>query len=121
IVASQSEEVDHVICRIENSPKRDQIAILYPGLLPAPGTPEAEHESTLGAAKRLEQFRDLVTWWQFPSAPLNPWDQPTFTHGNRIKRYDGHLDQIQAVIEALEADERTSRGIVVLLNPPADR
>jgi 3',5'-cyclic AMP phosphodiesterase CpdA len=120
-VGGQVGEVEHVVCRIEHSPKMDQLASLYPGLPPAPGTPEAEEEPAAAAQKRLEQFRDLVTWWQFPSAPLSPWDQPAFTHGSRIRRYNGHLDQVQAAIEALAADPTTSRGILVLLNPPADR
>jgi hypothetical protein len=120
-VGAQVGEVEHVLCRIEHSPKLEHLASLYPGLSPAPGTPEAEDESAVAAQKRLEQFRDLVTWWQFPSAPLSPWDQPAFTHGSRIRRYDGYLDQVQAAIESLAADPSTSRGILVLLSPPADR
>ncbi len=120
-ISARVGEVDHVICRIEHSPQLNQIAPLYPGVPPPPGTPEAEDKPDKRAGKRLEQFRDLVTWWQFPSVPLSPWDQPAFTHGSRIRKYNGHHDQIQAVIESLEADPKTSRAIVVLLNPPADR
>lgn len=120
-VGARVGELDHVVCRIEHSPDLDEIAPLYPGVPPAPGSPEAEGEPAVAAAKRLEQFQDIVEWWQLPSAPLSPWDQPAFTHGSRIKRYDGYLDQIQEVIGSLEADQRTSRGIIVLLNPPADR
>jgi 3',5'-cyclic AMP phosphodiesterase CpdA len=118
---SGKSEVDHVVCRVEHSPKLEKIAPLYPGVPPAPGTPEAENEPALAADKRLEQFRDLVTWWQFPTAPSSPLDQPAFTHGSRIRRYNGHLDQVAAAIEALVADRTTSRGIIILLNPPADR
>jgi 3',5'-cyclic AMP phosphodiesterase CpdA len=114
-------EIDHVVCRIKRSPKLEQIAPLYPGLRPVPGTPDAEDEPAIAAVKRLEQFRDVVTWWQFPSAPSSPLDQPAFTHGSRIRRYNGHLDQVQAVIEALAGDYTTSRGIIILLNPPADK
>jgi 3',5'-cyclic AMP phosphodiesterase CpdA len=120
-VGARPGELDHVVCRIEHSPDLNEIAPLYPGVPPAPGSPEAEGEPAVAEAKRLEQFHDIVEWWQLPSAPLSPWDQPAFTHGSRIKRYDGHLDQIQEVIGSLEANERTSRGIIVLLNPPADR
>jgi 3',5'-cyclic AMP phosphodiesterase CpdA len=120
-VCAQVGEVDHVVCRIEHSPELNEIAPLYPFIPAAPGSPEAEGEAEVASAKRLEQFQDLVDWWQLPSAPLSAWDQPAFTHGSRIKRYDGYLDQIRGVIESLEADQRTSRGVVVLLNPPADR
>ncbi len=120
-VAGAPGEVDHVICRVEQSPELTDIAPLYPGLQPAPGTPDAEDEPAVAAERRLGQFCDLVRWWQFPSVPLNPWDQPSFTHGSRIRTYNGHLDQIEQVIDALAADPTTSRGIVLLLNPPADR
>jgi hypothetical protein len=120
-VSGKMGEVDHVVCRVEHSPRLEEIAPLYPGVPPAPGTPEAEDEPAVAAHKRLEQFRDLVTWWQFPTAPSSPLDQPAFTHGSRIRRYNGHLDQVAAAIEALVADRTTSRGIIILLNPPADR
>jgi hypothetical protein len=72
-------------------------------------------------AERLMEFRELVQWWQFPSVPLGPLDQQFFTHGGRIRTYNGYLDQIQQVVGALRLDPTTSRGIVLLLNPPADR
>src|SRR5262249_23710338 len=68
-----------------------------------------------------EQFRDLVKWWQFPTAPLSPWDQPAFTHGSRIQRFNGHLNQLEEVIKSLAEDHTTTRGIVVLLSPEADK
>jgi hypothetical protein len=63
----------------------------------------------------------LVKWWQFPNAPLSPWEQPGFTHGNRIQRFNGHLNQLEEAIKALAQDHGTTRGIVVLLSPEADK
>ena len=114
-VANQGPEAEHVLCRVADSPQIDQIAALYPGLVQVQGSPE------LAAETRLEQFQNIVQWWQYTSAPRGPLDHPAFTHGDRIRRYEGHLDQIAGVVEALASDATTSRGIVVLLNPPADK
>jgi hypothetical protein len=108
-VGEKAGEVEHVICRVNRSPDVGEIATIYPRL-PA-------HS----AADRLKEFDDLVKWWQFPSAPLTPRDQPAFTHGSRIRQFNGYLDQIQQVIESLQVEPATSRSMVVLLNPPADR
>ena len=62
-----------------------------------------------------------MNWWQFPNAPLSPWEQPGFTHGNRIQRFNGHLNQLEEAIKALAQDHGTTRGIVVLLSPEADK
>jgi len=115
-LANRSGEADHVVCRIEHSPELEDIARLYPGFSQAAGQKESE-----AARQQLEQFRDLVTWWQFPNAPLSPWDQPGFTHGNRIQRFNGHLNQLEEAIKALAQDHGTTRGIVVLLSPEADK
>ena len=111
-------ETEHVVCRIEQSPRIEDIAPLYPGLN---STDDTLSDPTAIAAKRLEEFREVVTWWQFPVGPLTPLEQPAFTHGSRIQRYQGHLDQIEAVIESLLGDRDTSRGIAVLLSPEADQ
>jgi 3',5'-cyclic AMP phosphodiesterase CpdA len=120
-VENRGPEAEHVLCRVGSSPQLDQIAPLYPVVFPTTGPMDGETEPGIAAAKHLEQFTDIVHWWQYPSLPQGPFDQPTFTHGSRIKRYEGHLDQIATVVSALSTDPKTSRGIVVLLNPPADR
>jgi 3',5'-cyclic AMP phosphodiesterase CpdA len=120
-VSAQNGSVEHVLCRIEHSPEIDDIAPLYPALQPTPGRPESGEGPTVTVTEQLEQFREVVNWWQFPSAPLGPLDEPAFTHGSRIKKYNGHLDQIQEVIKCLEGDQNTTRGIVVLLSPDADK
>ena len=115
-LANRSGEADHVVCRIERSPELEDIAKLYPGF-----SKVAEQKESEIAKYQLEQFRDLVNWWQFPNAPLSPWEQPGFTHGNRIQRFNGHLNQLEEAIKALAQDHWTTRGIVVLLSPEADK
>lgn len=111
-------ETEHVVCRIEESPRIEDIAPLYPGLN---STDDTSNDLTANTANRLQEFQEVVRWWQFPVGPLTPLEQPAFTHGSRIKRYQGHLDQIEAVIKSLLGDRETSRGIVVLLSPEADQ
>jgi hypothetical protein len=108
-VSEKADELDHVICSVRRSPQIGEIALIYPKL------------PTWDEADRLKEFNDLVRWWQLPSVPLTPIDQPGFTHGSRIRAFNGHLDQIQQVIESLQSDPATSRTMVVLLNPPADQ
>jgi 3',5'-cyclic AMP phosphodiesterase CpdA len=117
----QARGIDHVVCRIQNPPKIEEIATLYPGFRALRATVGAD-DSLVSATTTAEEFRELVTWWQYPVAPITPFDQPaTFTHGSRIKRYNGHLDQIESVIESLKGEPDTSRGIIVLLSPEADK
>jgi len=118
-VSDQGRESDHVVCCVGRSPEIGQLASLYPGLVNLPGIGESQGE--LVAAKRLEHFQNIVQWWQYASMPRGPLDHPAFTHGDRIRRYQGYLDQITGVVAALAADFSTSRGIVALLNPPADK
>ena len=118
-VANDGRETEHVLCHIGASPNVARLAALYPGLVQVPGI--AEDQEEIATAKRLEQFEDIVQWWQYTSIPRGPLDHPAFTHGDRIRRYEGHLDQIASIIDALAGDAKTSRGIAVLLNPPADR
>lgn len=97
-----------VVCRIGKAPSDDEISALYPGF------PETR------ADEKLRRFRELVGWWQHP-ALVSAEDQPAFTHGTRILRYDGHLDQLAEVASVLRTDMGSSRGMVVLLSPSADR
>lgn len=62
-------------------------------------------------------FDATIQWWQ--SSERN--EGKPFTHGQFIRDWPGQrrtTDQIQAVIDALEADSSTSRGVITLLNPP---
>lgn len=111
---------ERVLCRIGTSPNDDDISLLYPGFATVnDGVMEEDDEGQQRPEERRRLFRELVEWWQQP-ALVSTQDQPAFTHGTRILRYDGHLDQLEEVAEALRSDPGTSRGIVVLLNPSAD-
>jgi 3',5'-cyclic AMP phosphodiesterase CpdA len=62
-------------------------------------------------------FEEIVDWWQDPDPVLAPG---RFNHGSRIFRGFGELDQIESVVEALEADPTTTRGVVILIDPSTD-
>lgn len=96
----------NVTCRIGTSPTDLEISALYPGF-------------SLPPEEQLRRFCEVVEWWQHP-ALVGAADQPAFTHGARIQRYNGHLDQLAKVAAVLRTDSGSSRGVVVLLSPSAD-
>jgi 3',5'-cyclic AMP phosphodiesterase CpdA len=109
----------NVVSRIERTPKDEEVSDLYPGFRVLQGPLETPNGET-GPEERLRRFRELVRWWQHP-ALVSPVDEPAFTHGTRILRYDGHLDQLAEVAAVLRSDIGSTRGMVVLLNPSADK
>ena len=66
-VTNQGRETEHVLCHIGSSPDVKQLAALYPGLVQVPGI--AEDQGEIATAKRLEQFANIVQWWQYTSIP----------------------------------------------------
>ena len=119
-VEATTAEIENVMCRLACSPDMSQIARLY---LCRPNSRLSDTPAGAGDMEpaRLSEFRELAKWWQIPSAPRSPLEQQFFTHGSRIRTYDGYFDQVEHVVEAFRVDPKTSRGIVVLLNPPSDR
>lgn len=109
----------NVICRIERTPNDEEVSLLYPGFR-VPSGPLERAKGETGLEEQLRRFRELVRWWQHP-ALVSPLDEPAFTHGTRILRYDGHLDQLAEVAAVLRSDAGSTRGMVVLLNPSADK
>jgi hypothetical protein len=115
-------ELHNVLCRIAESPTDDEMAILYPAFRPR--APE-EHfgddgEDDSAPEAQLEHFKELVRWWQ-DAQFVSAGDEPAFTHGSRILRYEGHLDQLAAVVKAIMSKPDTSRAVMVLLQPTVDR
>lgn len=115
-------ELENVICRMEESPTDEAIAALYPGFINAPDEARSHYDGDeqFGVSTQLAEFQQLVRWWQRVEL-IGGVDEPPFTHGNRILRYDGHLDQLANVVDALRRKPRTSRAVIVLLHPGADR
>jgi hypothetical protein len=119
-----SGEVENVLCHIDVSPESAELSALYGGFeqnAPIEYAPEElEYERELGSVKRLERFLEVVDFWQRPeiagSAP-----QHTFTHGTRILRYNGYMDQLHEIADALRKDPSTTRAVLVLLQPGADQ
>ncbi len=64
-----------------------------------------------------EWFEEIVDWWQDPEPVLAPG---RFNHGSRVFRGFGEVDQLESVVEALEADPTTTRGVVLLIDPSTD-
>ncbi|WP_331021220.1 hypothetical protein [Longimicrobium sp.] len=117
-------DVENVLCQIRVSPEQSELSSLYRGfevgdapIELALGDDENDHE--LGAAKRLERFREVVDFWQ-RSEPTGGAAPQAFTHGTRILRYNGYMDQLHEIADALRKDPSTTRAVLVLLQPGAD-
>lgn len=115
-------ELENVVCHLQESPSDDALAVLYPGFrAQPPDDPTVDDgESEISPEAQLAHFRELVRWWQDPQL-VGVGDEPAFTHGSRILRYDGYLDQLVSVVDAIIANTSTSRAVMVLLQPSADR
>lgn len=70
-------------------------------------------------AKLNTWFTDIASWWQRELSEL-PQDI-YFTHGMRIRRYDGVLDQLEHAVEVLkDRDPANGRAVVTLIDPELD-
>jgi len=64
-------------------------------------------------------FADIASWWQRELSELPP--DLYFTHGMRIRKYDGVLDQLEHAVEVLkERDPANGRAVVMLIDPEFD-
>lgn len=111
--------ITNLVARLGSSPELREIAALYEGFV-APDPEASDSDLNVHAAAMAEQFEQLVDWWQNPAA-VGAAAERSFTHGNRILRYAGHIDQLEDVAEALENNSSTTRSVLVLLQPGADR
>lgn len=65
---------------------------------------------------RQSWFQDIVRWWQAADAGrTGRWN-----HGERIRSWDGALDQVGRAVAALADKPGSSRALVVLTDPAAD-
>jgi 3',5'-cyclic AMP phosphodiesterase CpdA len=111
--------ISNLVARLGSSPDLREIAALYDGFV-APDPEASESDLEVHADAMAKQFEQLVEWWQNPVA-IGAAAERSFTHGNRILRYAGHIDQLEDVAAALENDSATTRSVLVLLQPGADR
>ena len=119
--AGNGGDVENVICHIRQAPTVETMASLYPGFAEhLADAPEEDDDISTTVETQLAQFQELVRWWQGPQ-DFGIGGEPTFTHGSRILKYAGHLDQLATVTKAFLHKATTSRGVVVLLQPSADR
>jgi hypothetical protein len=64
---------------------------------------------------RQAWFEELVRWWQRPRSRLVAAGVRPFNHGVRI--YERWGNQIERAAKALDDNDRTSRGLVLLVSP----
>ena len=102
-----SELLPNLVCRVVEATDPVPLPAAYP---PVEGVSEAE---------RPAWFRRIVDWWQKRTFNRLSGDHH-FNHGSRIHRYNRNVPQLDRVIEAIEKDRATSRGVITLLNPHAD-
>jgi|SRR6266850_3501782 len=106
--ANSAEWVSNLICRVGETPESVTLPRMYPVVQ---GVPADEREAW---------FKRIVDWWQKRDFKKLSGDHH-FNHGNRIFRYEREIDQLNRVVEAIERDPLTSRGVVSLLKPEADQ
>lgn len=61
-------------------------------------------------------FNDLVEWWQSDGFG----EGKPFTHGQRLRHWSGHTDQLMDIVAELRAQNGTSRAVAVLVDPGTD-
>jgi 3',5'-cyclic AMP phosphodiesterase CpdA len=120
---SASDVYDRALALFEDLPKHSPIANLMCTVFLGSGAgdlPSAYPEipGVAGHAERQRWFVDLVAWWQRPKSVLA--GRLRFTHGGRIFRLGGKLDQLDEAVKALRAKEDSSRAIVILVDPIED-
>ena len=103
---SEHEPVNHLICEVHNATYPVGLPVNYPDV---PATFSGDRQIWLD---------DLVRWWQHMKPARD--DPSAFTHGARIYKYRGDLDQFRGAINALQTKPSSSRGIVALVDPSQD-
>lgn len=78
--------------------------------------PEVAQVAT--SAQRQRWLQAMVEWWQTDWSW--PMGYPYFSHGGRIHRRIGGVSQWKLVLDSLNRDPRSSRGVVILVEPGID-
>jgi 3',5'-cyclic AMP phosphodiesterase CpdA len=99
---SPDEPLHDLTCTIHDG----QDAGLVPDLYPKPE----------GVENVQSWMADLVEWWQLPEPQL--LQQVTFNHGERIHRH--WKDQVDRAVDTLKSSARTTRSVIMLLDPWTD-
>ncbi len=111
LVALCKKEQRNVVCQVRDPESAE--------LLPA-GYPEINED---GGEDPASWFKDSVEWWQKPNSKLGK--RLGFRHGHRIYAYDdgsaATYNQVRAAARTLAVRKKSSRGVVVLIDPRADK
>lgn len=70
-------------------------------------------------SERQQWFEDMIWWWQNPNPPQ--LIEPPFTHGQRLRNFGGHIDQIDRIVEALWANLETGTAVACVFDPGQDQ
>jgi thymidylate synthase/3',5'-cyclic AMP phosphodiesterase CpdA len=100
---TESQRLHNLICHVANGPS---------GSTMPPGYPQVP-----GHADRALWFAETVAWWQKDSSRLRNLE---FTHGERLRRYNHLIDQLNACIASIRSNPTTGRAVATLLNPQVD-
>jgi 3',5'-cyclic AMP phosphodiesterase CpdA len=103
--------------RNDRKPMHDIVCIVDLGPT-ALEPPESYQWPVHGSDALSEWFDDIVGWWQDPARA----EHKPFTHGQRLRDWsaDQAHNQIDQIINILDQDSSSSRGIAVLVNPNTD-
>jgi hypothetical protein len=94
--------VDGLICHIQDSADAQNPPRTYP---------------LVNLGESLQSwFKDLVEWWQSPESGLGK----PFTHGQRIRLWNGDHDQLLDIVAELRAKSDTTRAVALLIDPNSD-
>jgi hypothetical protein len=90
--------------------------------IPPSGYPtNASGEGGAKSTKLDEWFREITAWWQ---SPLIEAPERMFTHGRRLRLYDGkqNADQLKAIAGIIQRDRipTNGRAIATLIDPEID-
>ncbi len=98
-------EIRGLTCIVENGPTALHLPSSFPQL---------EGVDDLDA-----WLKDMVSWWQKEDPGLAGRGR-RFNHGERIRRYENRINQIDEVIAALKQANGTTRGIIQLIDITRD-
>jgi 3',5'-cyclic AMP phosphodiesterase CpdA len=103
----------------EERPNRDLVCVVEDGASAL--SPPSTYIWPDGHGIPLDRwFPETVDWWQDPS----PGTGKPFTHGQRLRSWsapgESPIDQIQEIVDLLDADYGSSRGVAVLVDPATD-
>ena len=95
-----------IVCTVNNPSDAAELPPSYP--------------EVSGVTNRQEWLKGIVDWWQLKGSKVGQ-DRLHFTHGERIYKYGGDVDQLKNAVAALRNGDTNARAVIALLNPIEDQ